>query len=196
MKTLILAVAALLASQMLAEPVEFVGYITIGSDRHFILYDAKTKESSLWMKLGQEWHGYTPASFDAKKENLTVKSSASDLVLCLRDSKVRAVQSVMAPGMGSYKLVDGTMVYGPDAKLRLRNDLISSPSGLMVSDIEQTIVAGDLLIERPDGSVIKVANGVVTSKDGATSIRGQSMEILVPPATSATAPAAREAHQP
>jgi hypothetical protein len=88
------------------------------------------------------------------------------------------------------------MVYGPDAKLRLRNDLISSPSGLMVSDIEQTIVAGDLLIERPDGSVIKVANGVVTSKDGATSIRGQSMEILVPPATSATAPAAQEAHQP
>jgi hypothetical protein len=181
MKFIVFAAALMMASRLTAgQPVELVGYMSNGDERLFILYDVNAKESSLWIKLGQAWHGYRAESFDAKKEDLTVRNGASDYVLGLRASKVHGIKSIVLLARGSYKLVDDTMVYSPDAKLRLRNNLISSPNGVMVSDNEQTIVAGDLLIEKADGRMLKVTNAVVTSKDGGTVITGDSMEIAAP----------------
>jgi len=188
MRTAILALGMVLASRLSGgEPVEFAGYMSSGSDRLFILYDVTAKESSLWMKLGQTWHGYTPASFDAKTEKLTVKHGVTDLVLGLRVTKVHGVQSLLVLGKGSYKLVDGTMVYSPDAKLRLRSNLISSPSGVMVSDSEKKIVAGDLEIERPNG-ILKVTNGVLTSRDGGTDITGDHITFTTNDGSEITGP--------
>jgi hypothetical protein len=221
MKAVFLAMSLVLASDLSgSEPVEFVGYMSNGSERLVLLYDAKAKESSLWMKLGQAWHGYTPASFDAKTERLTVKHGVSDFVLGLRASKVQGVQSLLVLGKGSFRLVDGTMVYSPDAKLMLRSNLISSPNGVMVSDSEKKIVAGDLEIERPNG-ILKVTNGVVTSRDDGTYITGDHITFTTndgyevsgpslflyptpgepndppnPPPTPVTPPATEEPHKP
>jgi hypothetical protein len=148
--------------------------MSVGNERLFVLFDAKAKESSLWIKLGQIWHGFTPLSFDAKKEKLMVRRGGADLVLDFHIPKVHDVTSTVALSKGSYRLVDGTIVYSADAKLRLHGNIISSPNGVMVSDGGQSIVAGDLEIERPNG-VLRISNGIVTSKDGATEISGSGI---------------------
>jgi len=49
--------------------------------------------------------------------------------------------------------VDGTIVYGPDAQLDIGHGmLVSSPSGVMVSDADQRHIAGDLVIDTQDGT--------------------------------------------
>jgi hypothetical protein len=49
---------------------------------------------------------------------------------------------------GSYAFENGAVVYGPDAKVRIANDLtVSSPAGVMVSDYDQKMIVGDLKLE-------------------------------------------------
>jgi hypothetical protein len=175
MKTL-LALALLLgpAAGFAAERAAFVGFLSDPNGRLFILYDGATKESSVWMKLGQTWHGLTPTTFDAKEERLTVSDGAAAVQLSLRDSKVAALDFVPA-GKAAPPVAPDTVTYGPEAKLHLRNALISSPTGIMVSNRDQTIIAGDLLIERPDGMNFKITNGVVRIDGYKTSMSGDSV---------------------
>ena len=151
--------------------IEFAGYSILAKDRLFVLYDTDAKESSLWLKLGQTWRGYTVLSFDPKTERLTLSKEKTDLILSLRSSKVG--KAIFLPGLveGTYTLLDGTVVYSPDAKLKLGTGVsISSPTGLMVSDHEQKIVGGDLAVETGDVSVqareaiVDVSKGVITAK--------------------------------
>jgi hypothetical protein len=54
---------------------------------------------------------------------------------------------------GTFTVIDGSIVYGPDAQLDIGHGmLVSSPSGVMVSDVDQRHIAGDLVIESPDGT--------------------------------------------
>jgi hypothetical protein len=49
---------------------------------------------------------------------------------------------------GTFTLVDGTIVYSADAQLDLGHGmLVSSPTGVMVSDEEQQHISGDLVVE-------------------------------------------------
>jgi hypothetical protein len=54
---------------------------------------------------------------------------------------------------GTFTVVDGTIVYGPDAQLDIGHGmLVSSPSGVMVSDVDQQHIAGDLVIDSQDAT--------------------------------------------
>lgn len=61
-----------------------------------------------------------------------------------------------SPGLvkGTYALMDDTLVYSADAQLKVgKSVLISSPTGLMLSDREVATVAGDLAVETPSGTM-------------------------------------------
>jgi hypothetical protein len=54
---------------------------------------------------------------------------------------------------GTFTVVDGTIVYGSDAQLDIGHGmLVSSPSGVMVSDVDQRHIAGDLVIDTEEGT--------------------------------------------
>jgi hypothetical protein len=54
---------------------------------------------------------------------------------------------------GSFTVVDGEIVYGADAQLDIGHGmLVSSPSGVMVSDVDQRHFAGDLVIDSQYGT--------------------------------------------
>jgi hypothetical protein len=60
---------------------------------------------------------------------------------------------------GTFTEVDGTIVYSADAQLDIGHGrLVSSPTGVMVSDVEQQHIAGDLLIESADGTATRAEN--------------------------------------
>lgn len=55
---------------------------------------------------------------------------------------------------GSYLVIDDTRVYSPDAELKVGRDIvISSPSGLMLSDNDMSLVAGDLSVKTAGGTL-------------------------------------------
>jgi len=54
---------------------------------------------------------------------------------------------------GTFTVVDGEIVYGPDALLDIGHGmLVSSPTGVMVSDVDQRHIAGDLVIDSQYGT--------------------------------------------
>jgi hypothetical protein len=62
-------------------------------------------------------------------------------------------QRVVRLTKGTFTEVDGEIVYGPGAELEIGNGmLVSSPSGVMVSDVEQRHIAGDLVIDSQYGT--------------------------------------------
>jgi len=76
-------------------------------------------------------------------------------------------------------LDDGTVIYGPGAKIYLRNGMVvSSPSGTMVSDSSQTHVDGDLEIARPDGGVMRMNNAFVSVEKDRISIDAALVELV------------------
>lgn len=174
MKPLLAVLFLLCASLAIgAERAEFVGYLSDPAGRLFILYDGSTRESSVWMKLGQSWHGLTPTAFDPMEELLTVRDGAAESRLRLRDSKVADLRPV---GASPKPAIDAdTVTYGPEAKLRLRNATIWAPTGIMVSNRDQTIVGGDLVIERPNGMTFKVANGAMRINGDTMVLTGDSV---------------------
>jgi hypothetical protein len=54
---------------------------------------------------------------------------------------------------GTFTQVDGTLVYSADAQLDIGHGmLVSSPSGVMVSDESQEHISGDLVVETQDAT--------------------------------------------
>ena len=65
-----------------------------------------------------------------------------------------------SPGLakGTYIIKDDTVVYSRDAQLNFANGVtITSPSGVMLSDKDREIVAGDLVVETPKTIVAPAA---------------------------------------
>ena len=72
---------------------------------------------------------------------------------------------------GAYAVEQGAVIYDPNARLRLGNDLeVSSPTGVMVSNIDQSVVVGELTVKssagivRAVGAAIDVPNQTMTAK--------------------------------
>ncbi len=79
-------------------------------------------------------------------------------------------QRVVRLTKGTFTEVDGEIVYGPGAELDLGNGmLVSSPSGVMVSDVDQRHIAGDLVIDSQYGTT--------TTENAFLSIDQQHVEI-------------------
>ena len=71
---------------------------------------------------------------------------------------------------GTFSAVDGAIIYGSDAQLDIgHGTLVSSPTGVMVSDADQRQIAGDLVIETPEGTT--------TTENAFLSIDGTHVEM-------------------
>ena len=71
---------------------------------------------------------------------------------------------------GTFTVVDGMIVYSADAQLDIGHGrLVSSPTGVMVSDADQLHIAGDLVIEGPEGTT--------TAEDAFITVDNQHMEM-------------------
>jgi len=95
------------------------------------------------------------------------KASQSERRLTLLGAK--APEPVFAPDLvrGSFTQKDDTIFYSPDAQLNFGNGvMISSPSGLMLSDKERAIVAGDLVVETPRESARPTTGGKPAADGG------------------------------
>jgi hypothetical protein len=181
MKAVLIAVVAFFTSQLFgSESLEFVGYMTSADRSLFVLYDAEAKQSSLWIALGQDWHGYALKSFEPKTERLTVSKGMKDHVLDLRVSKVGRAASVLTLTKGAYKLMDGAVVYSPDARIKMGGNLIYSPTGVLVSDASQTIFSGDFTIETANG-ITQCNDAVLTVNDTGTKVSAKSVHIIAKP---------------
>jgi hypothetical protein len=75
-----------------------------------------------------------------------------------------AKESLPTLAEGSYSRESDAIVYSPDAKVRVNSDVvISSPTGVMVSDKSQKIFAGDLRLASATNSL--EATGLVFDND-------------------------------
>jgi len=87
------------------------------------------------------------------------------------------VGPVAPPGLvkGSFTLQDDTRIYSPDAQLQVgKSVLISSPTGLMLSDQEVAMVAGDLAVETPSGKM-QAVHAFIDINDGKIEMNADSM---------------------
>jgi hypothetical protein len=95
--------------------------------------------------------------------------------LALVTARLANASAAQNIGKGTYTLDDGTVVYGPGAQLRLANGMVvSSPSGVMVSDSALSHIDGDLQIVYQDRT-ISVTNGFVSLEDGHVSVKGDQL---------------------
>jgi hypothetical protein len=101
----------------------------------------------------------------AEPETEPARDSSSAQAPAIGDS-----QRVVRLTKGTFTEVDGEIVYGPGAELDLGNGmLVSSPSGVMVSDVDQRHIAGDLVIDSQYGTT--------TTENAFLSIDQQHVEI-------------------
>ena len=183
MKYRLIVFALLAAGRLVAgEPLEFVGYMTSANHRAFVLYDGADRQMSPWIESGQSWHGYALQSFERATEKLTVARGAAVWVLALRGSKVRPA-SVLRVSKGNSRVQDGAVVYGPDTVIRIGGMLISSPTGVMVSDLGQRIVVGDFTVEKAEGTML-FEDGVLRVTDAGTTISARSASFVAKPSAS------------
>jgi hypothetical protein len=83
-------------------------------------------------------------------------------------------------GKEAEVLGDGTLVYGPEARIQLPNGIIiSSPSGVMVSDASRTHIDGDLLIDSPNGQLL-AGNAFLTFENGKMNYKADSLTRVGP----------------
>lgn len=159
----------------------FAGYAILANEPHFVLLDRAGNRCSPWLKLGQEWRGFTARAFDRGSEKLTLRSDNVDRVLALPEVKI--LTALALPGLvkGTYTLLDGSVLYSTDAQLKLGDGfVISSPTGVMVSDEKQSVVRGDLSIQltSPDSkSTIEATEATVDFRGEHTVITGQHVRI-------------------
>ncbi len=144
----------------------------------------KVRSGLRWAKIRQ---GYTLKSFDPKAEKLTVSKDKKDQVLSLRISKVGQATSVVTLSNGTYKLMDGTVVYSPEAQIKIGGKVIFSPAGVMVSDESQKIFSGDLAIETANGT-IQFSDAVLTLDDAGMKVTAKSMRLAAKPSGPSQAP--------
>jgi len=172
-----------------AARIEFAGYTTIAKENLLLLFDPQEKLTSPFLKVGQVWRGSILKSFDLKSESITLVQGGREILLRLRDSKVQEMTRKLNIARGTYTLLDETVVYSADAQLIMANGfLVSSSDGELVSDHEQKIVGGDLIVRMPNGT-LEVSNGILTTKDGGQMrVKGDGIRIRIDPPQNANRP--------
>lgn len=144
----------------LPKTVEFVGYVRMVDSDLISLYDDSTRECSPWMKRGQTWRGYMFKSLDADTDRLTLGVSDKEDILDLRKARILNAGNTPQVIENGFVTLDGTIVYNQNAKLVIGDSVITSPSGVMVSDKEQKIIAGNLNVQTGNLTV-EFTDGVV-----------------------------------
>lgn len=94
-------------------------------------------------------------------------------------------QSAAALASGTYEASNGTFVYSQDALINFGSGLqVSSPTGLMVSDPEHKVVAGELTIRTTKGLSMETTDGSLSAQpDGSVKFIGNSLMLrFAPPA--------------
>jgi hypothetical protein len=109
-----------------------------------------------------------------KAQQKTIESAKLELRLFA--ARLKEADSKPLLEKGSYSLGDGTVVYAPDAQVRLKNGaLVSSPTGVMVSDASLDHVVGDLVVDY-NGTRFSTSNAFVSFEDGHMHIVSEVME--------------------
>lgn len=114
------------------------------------------------------------------------------------------VPTSLSVARGTHEFSNGTFVFSSDAQLNFgRHLLITSPTGLLVTDPDQRVVGGDLSIEAK-GMTMETADGLLTAEsDGSVKFTGNTLTMKFGSAPAdganstgaATAPAATEPSQ-
>ena len=102
---------------------------------------------------------------------------ATERLLSLQWAKTP--ETVLSPALvkGTYILLDDTIRYSADAQLNFGNGvMISSPTGLMLSDKDRAIVAGDLVVETPHETV-QASRALTTVNDGQRELTAESVSV-------------------
>ncbi|MDO8539706.1 MAG: hypothetical protein Q7S40_04635 [Opitutaceae bacterium] len=196
--SLVFSVAALAVAVRIANPTPAVPSLTTLrselADAQRRLSDSESKLLEVLSRLAQLERRYA--------------TSAEPSALSL--SRTVAKPSLPLLAGGSYTLERDAVVYSDDAKLRFANDeVISSPTGVMVSDLEQKMVVGDLALETATGTleanaaVVDMNKGMVTAKKFSFTFTPKKVvdgkgpnEAPAPAPTAVTAPAAQEPRRP
>jgi hypothetical protein len=109
-----------------------------------------------------------------KAQQRTIESTKLELELFA--ARLKDANSKPLLEKGSFSLGDGTVVYAPDAQVRLKNGaLVSSPTGVMVSDASLEHVVGDLVVDY-NGTRFSTSNAFVSFEDGHMHIVAEVME--------------------
>jgi hypothetical protein len=103
-----------------------------------------------------------------------------------------AVAAIPAPAdeevvilQGSYTVEDRAFVYEPDIKILLRDDvLLSSPTGVMVSDEQQKLFVGDMQMETAKNTIVaseavlNTHSGQMTAKSVSVTFANESNQLI------------------
>jgi hypothetical protein len=169
------------------------------------LYDADAKTAFPWMSEGQRWRGVRVVSFDTQAERVLVEGQDGLRVLAL--FRGLAGKRLLLPDVedGVVTLADGTKVYGKDCTIIVGPARISSPNGVMVSNLSSQVIKGDLAVSTGEmtcltsKATVRVLNKKVTVEAETLEVlpdRKRPNKSLQPTPTVVTPPAAQETVPP
>ena len=155
-------VATASAAELSVDAVEFAGYMAAGTDRLFVLFDPRSKETSSWVKLEVSWHGYRLIAFDAQREMLVVAKGAEKLELKLRSAQVVEGRSLPKLLKGTATASGDSIVYSSDAELSVSATwVVRATSGTMTYSVTENTLRGDFSIDDSALQALMIAQGGV-----------------------------------
>ncbi len=119
---------------------------------------------------------------ELKRTRDQLVESQEEVALAERRLSLQSISgpaAVFPPSLvkGSYKLMEDTILYSPDAQLNFGNGVtISSPTGMMMSDRERGIVAGDLIVETPS-ETMRAANALTEASNGKVEVTADKLSV-------------------
>jgi hypothetical protein len=110
------------------------------------------------------------------------QAEATQMVSEQRDAIAPANEHPVRLAKGTFTVVDGTVVYSPDAQLDIgRGMLVSSPTGVMVSDADMQHISGDLVVDPAESTTTMLnafititGNSVETTSDSAETVKKEA----------------------
>ncbi len=138
---LISAVALVIALRLLRPDADALQLSSLRLD----LGNAQTKLRDSELKLAE----VLPRLAELEKKYATLSHPVSSVT-----PKKVATPTLPILSSGSCTVESSALVYSSDAKLRVGSEvLVTSPTGVMVSDLEQKKIFGDLTMEAPKGTI-------------------------------------------
>jgi hypothetical protein len=163
-----LALLALVVTAAKAD-VQFSGYFVTPEGQLFTLSDPDRDQTSIWLKVGDSFDGFTLRAFDRSREFVTVESNGVKRNLPLREAKVKsdriAVRGTMKFGKeGPVEGVEAAFALGQEAEFAVRPGLVLR-----------------LTVKRlPDGNLRYISNYVATDAAGREHIETLPWVIAAP----------------
>ena len=89
LRSLFVAVVALVVISMSRAAIEFTGYIASKDGAQFVLTDLESGAKSRWLMIGDAFLGHVLARFDPDRETLVLERGGAFTPLRLKDSRVQ-----------------------------------------------------------------------------------------------------------